>query len=406
MASSRSLWDGSLHTNYPPEQTRNIWEQRKRASSMKNLLHSACLLVLLGGCLRYTPSYKELQERYQSDEQTGEQSIGGEQEFFLYEQGLNDRLAELVAQRAYLLSASGSGGGYPLGAGDLLGVEVFGFGNLTSQGTISSDGYLSAPLIGRARIAGLTVEESRDQLTRLYSRFVRNPQVQVSLKSGQASRVSVMGEVAKPGLYPLTRRGQLLTEVLSEAGGRNPNAGSRILLLPAPHILAEPSILTPSATVHFASATPQLQENAGVEIDLEQLIGQLDQRPLLIPVLPGDTIVVPEAGVFEVDGEVTAPGSYKLASRTSALGAIAAAQGLTYSADVNHVEVIRDTGGGRKALITIDLEQIGLQGKRDIRLRNGDLVRVPSEANRFFKRQIVESLNGLFNGVSVNKRIN
>jgi protein involved in polysaccharide export with SLBB domain len=158
--------------------------------------------------------------------------------------------------------------------------------------------------------------------------------------------------------------------------------------------------------VHFASATPQLQENAGVEIDLEQLIGQLDQRPLLIPVLPGDTIVVPEAGVFEVDGEVTAPGSYKLASRTSALGAIAAAQGLTYSADVNHVEVIRDTGGGRKALITIDLEQIGLQGKRDIRLRNGDLVRVPSEANRFFKRQIVESLNGLFNGVSVNKRIN
>jgi hypothetical protein len=56
--------------------------------------------------------------------------------------------------------------------------------------------------------------------------------------------------------------------------------------------------------------------------------------------------------------------------------------------------------------MTIDLEEIGLQGKRDIRLRNGDLVRVPSEPNRFFKRQIVESINGLFNGVGVSKRIN
>jgi protein involved in polysaccharide export with SLBB domain len=135
-------------------------------------------------------------------------------------------------------------------------------------------------------------------------------------------------------------------------------------------------------------------------------MGTIDQRPLIIPLLPGDTVIVPEAGTYEVDGEVNSPGSYKLTSRTSAIGAIAAAKGFTYAAAVNSVEVIRDVGGGRKALITLDLEEVGLRGGKDVRLRHGDLVRVPSEPGRFFRRQIVNTINGLFNGVGVNQRIN
>jgi protein involved in polysaccharide export with SLBB domain len=149
-----------------------------------------------------------------------------------------------------------------------------------------------------------------------------------------------------------------------------------------------------------------VDETAGVEIDTEDLIGNVNQHPLLIPILPGDTIIVPEAGTYEVDGEVGQPGSFKLTSRTSVMGAIAAARGFTYSAAVNRVEVIRDTGGGRKALIALDLEEVGLRGGQDLRLRNGDFVRVPSEPGRFFKQQIVETINGLFNGVGVNRRMN
>jgi protein involved in polysaccharide export with SLBB domain len=139
---------------------------------------------------------------------------------------------------------------------------------------------------------------------------------------------------------------------------------------------------------------------------MEDLLGTVDHRPLLVPLVPGDTIVVPEAGTYEVDGEVTTPGSYKLTGRTSVIGAIAAAKGFTYSADVNNVEVIRDVGAGRKALVALDLEEVGLRGGRDVRLRNGDLVRVPSHSSRFFKRQVVETINGIFNGFAVNKRVN
>lgn len=382
------------------------------------LLATIPILLLVSGCLRYTPSYKELEERADSpsDSQT---TIGDAQDFQRYETELQARLDSLLRQRAHITAQVGSSqGGYPLGTGDVLGIDVFGFANLTSQIPVAPDGTITAPLIGKTRVGDMPLEAAREHVTRQYARFIRAPQVQVSLKSTQASRVSIMGEVSKPGVYPITHQGMLLTELLSEAGGRSQNAGSRIILLPAPRIISEPvsarqqgnepggAQLVLASGIPAPSSAPPPDENLGVEIELEALTGQLDRRPLLVPLIPGDTVVVPEAGTYEVDGEVNAPGSYKLASRTSVIGAVAAAQGFTYSAAVNEVEVIRDTGGGRKAVITLDLEEIGLRGGRDIRLRDGDLVRVPSEPNRFLKRQIVETVNGLFNGFGAQKRIN
>jgi hypothetical protein len=55
--------------------------------------------------------------------------------------------------------------------------------------------------------------------------------------------------------------------------------------------------------------------------------------------------------------------------------------------------------------VTLDLEEVGLRGAQDVRLRNGDLVRVPSEPGRFFKRQIVSTLNSIFNGFGVQRRM-
>lgn len=382
------------------------------------LINCITVVLFITGCLRYTPSYKELKER---SETASEQSdtVGGAQEFELYETELQTRLDDLLRQRSHLILPVGAAqGGYPLGAGDVLGIDVFGFTNLASQIPLASDGTITAPLIGRTRLGDMSLEAAREHLTKQYARFIRSPQVQVSLKSTQASRVSIMGEVSKPGLYPISHQGMLLTELLSEAGGRTQNAGSRIILLPAPRIIPDAVsnqplgagqsgaqfVLASDTHPRPSPATPS--ESPGVEIELEALTGQLDKRPLLVPLMPGDTVVIPEAGTYEVDGEVNAPGSYKLAARTSVIGAVAAAQGFTYSAAVNGVEVVRDTGGGRKAVITLDMEEIGLRGGRDIRLRNGDLVRVPSEPNRFLKRQIVETVNGLFNGFGAQKRIN
>ncbi|MEY4701637.1 MAG: hypothetical protein RL326_1824, partial [Pseudomonadota bacterium] len=90
------------------------------------------LVLLVSGCIRYTPSYKEIEERTSSpsDEQ---RTIGGPQEFELYESDLQNRLDNLLKQRTHLIAHSGSPKGYPVSAGDVVGIDVFGFANLTSQ---------------------------------------------------------------------------------------------------------------------------------------------------------------------------------------------------------------------------------------------------------------------------------
>lgn len=364
------------------------------------------LLVLLAttmclqGCIKYTPSREEL-EKDRGNTPTLGPNLGSEEEFNAYERSLTDRLQRLIADRSYLLTASQSGNGYVVGPGDVIVVDVYGFGDLRTEAEVSPQGTLSLPLVGEADVKGRDVSSLKRHLGGLYARYVRNPRIDVSIKTHHSNRVSVIGEVQRPGMYPLRRNGQLITELISEAGGKNQMASNRIILLPAP----KPEYVAQQIST-VPSQLPATDSGVGVEIDIEALLGRIDQRPLLIPLISGDTVVVPEAGNFEVDGEVQTPGSFKLTSGTSVIGAIAAAGGFTYSANVKQVEVIRDIGGGRKALATLDLEEVGLRGGKDIRLRAGDLVRVPSEPGRFFERQIVEALNSLFNGVSVNRRVN
>ncbi len=367
-------------------------------------LHLLLLLLAttmsLQGCIKYTPSREEL-ERDRGPSTTIGPNLGSEEEFNAYEQSLTDRLQRLIADRSYLLTASNSGNGYVVGPGDVIVVDVYGFSDLRTEAEVSPQGTLSLPLVGEADVKGRDVSSLKRHLSGLYARYVRNPRIDVSIKTHHSNRVSVIGEVQRPGMYPLRRNGQLITELISEAGGKNQMASSRIILLPAPKLEYVAQSDQPDSLPNT-----NMDSGVGVEIDIEALLGRIDQRPLLVPLIAGDTVVVPEAGNFEVDGEVQAPGSFKLTTGTSVIGAIAAAGGFTYSANVKQVEVIRDIGGGRKALATLDLEEVGLRGGKDIRLRAGDLVRVPSEPGRFFERQVVEALNSLFNGVSVNRRAN
>lgn len=363
------------------------------------------LIVLACGCIRYTPSRLELEERA-NDEGGQAPTIGGEEQFYLYESLLKSRLNNLIAARSHLLTRSHAENAYTLGRGDVVTVNLLGFEKFTSDAVVSTRGDLTLPLVGLYHVEGKDLATAQAELTERYARYIRAPAISITLKNYQANQVSVIGEVARPGLYPLRRQGQLLTELLAEAGGKTQNAAHRLILLPTQGAAPPPSPSTTATVTLVGASAPQDEAAMGIEIELEDLLGHSAQRPLLIPLMPGDLIIVPEAGNYEVDGEVAKPGSYKLAGRTSALSAIAAAGGFSYAADVHHVEVIREIGAGSKALVTLDLEEVGLRGGHDVRLRNGDIVRIPSEPTRFFKRQIVATLNSLFNGFNISQRVN
>lgn len=344
------------------------------------LLTLTCL-VFLCGCLRYVPA-----------RDTGSGSnFAGEDEFFSYEKNLDKHLESFVTQRQVTIAKGPQISSYQVGPGDLLEIAVFGLPDMGTSDRITPNGTINLPLVGPVEVTGLTLEEVRLKVTEQMRTFVRNPQISVFIREYEAHKVSVVGEVASPGVYPLMRNDYSVLEVLSKAGGRTDKASAKVVLIPA----AQANVAQPATQVANAGAASAY----GVEIDIDQLTGGLNRAPLRVPLFSGDTIIVPEAGTFEVDGEVLKPGSYRLSSRTTALSAVAAAGGLTYSADVNAVEVVRDIGEGKKAAITIDIEQVALKNGKDIQLRPGDLVRVPSSSGRFAGRQVVEVINSVFSGV-------
>jgi polysaccharide export outer membrane protein len=392
-----------MHTETSIRQTEtkplNLFRPQIDLSTLTRMTRTVLLslIILAAGCLRYTPSHDELIEQKSGDSETPIQ-FGGKEEFQKHEDIIEQRLQHFIAQRSSDATESPTTG-HPLQVGDSISVTVFGFNNLTTNATLSPDGHIHLPLIGPINVLGMAPERAQSNLKSRYSHFIKNPEVGIKVENQRTLNVSILGSVHKPGPYPLAHSGNFLTEILSEAGGRTPQAGTRIILLPSQKAYQGFGNQTPVETLS--------QENSRlVEVDFEQLTGTTTTPPIRIPLRPGDTIIIPEAGTYEVDGEVAQPGSYKLTSRTSVMGAIAAARGLTYAASVNNIELIRDVGGGKKALISLDLEAVGLRGARDIRLRTGDLVRVPSEPKKFFKQQIVQAINGLFNGVGVNQRLN
>jgi polysaccharide export outer membrane protein len=94
---------------------------------------------------------------------------------------------------------------YTAGPQDVLEVTVFGESDVSGKFQVEADGTLNFPLIGRVRAAGLTLRAIERELhKRLSDGFLQNPQVSVSVGSFRSQRIFVVGEVMKPGPYPLT----------------------------------------------------------------------------------------------------------------------------------------------------------------------------------------------------------
>lgn len=108
---------------------------------------------------------------------------------------------------------------YLVGPFDTLQIDVFGVEDLQRQVQVDASGRLTFPLIGVIDAAGQTPMEIADEIEgRLKGRFVRDPQVTVSLEETVSQRITVDGQVAKPGLYPAIGRLTLLRAVATAGG--------------------------------------------------------------------------------------------------------------------------------------------------------------------------------------------
>ncbi len=107
---------------------------------------------------------------------------------------------------------------YVIGQGDVLEVFVWRNEQLSREVVVRPDGKISLPLLQDIQAEGFTVVQLKSQITRRLNEHLDNPRVSVIVRSIDSYRVSVLGRVRNPGLYPITGK-TTRAEAIARAGG-------------------------------------------------------------------------------------------------------------------------------------------------------------------------------------------
>jgi len=115
---------------------------------------------------------------------------------------------------------------YIIGAQDVLEIDVWKEAELTRAVPVRPDGKISLPLLNDVQAAGLTPTQLSEDLTTELKKFITDPQVTVIVTEINSQRVYILGEMTRPGAYPLLP-GMTVLQALSSAGGFTPFANSK-----------------------------------------------------------------------------------------------------------------------------------------------------------------------------------
>lgn len=267
-----------------------------------------------------------------------------------------------------------------LGSGDLIGISVFGTPELAQEFRISSTGEASLALIGSVKLAGLTVEDAQRLIEKKLADggFLNEPHVTVSVKEFATQGISVLGEVNKPGIYPLPGPRRVF-DVISVAGGLTQTAGQTITIVRRDRP-SEP------ITVTF-SQDPSKSFDSNIDV------------------FPGDTVAVSKAGVVYVVGDVGQPGGFVIntGQTITVLQAVALAKGANRTASNGKAKIIRRTPNGPVEL-PIPLDKILASQAKDVALQADDVVFVPNSATKSAARRSAEAILQTATGIAIYRR--
>lgn len=246
---------------------------------------------------------------------------------------------------------------YALGPEDIVKVVVVGHDDLSQTLLVQSDGTSIFPLIGRLKVAGLAPSQLEAELTRrLAQGYIRSPQVSVTVQEYRSKTVMVMGEVARPGPYPLSGNLRIL-EMLAKAGM---NSGASFEVQVIRPLVPTDRPLLPTEVAGAEGAEPTAEKQAEVlKVDLRRVqLGDLDRN---IALQPNDTVYVPPAAKFYVTGEARSPGAYTLTPGLTVREAVILAGGFGENASAGRTRVIREVEG-RKREVKVGLDEGVLPG--------------------------------------------
>jgi polysaccharide biosynthesis/export protein len=240
-----------------------------------------------------------------------------------------------------------------IGPGDELDVNVFGLPELSQHVRVGSSGDVSLPLVGTTHLAGLSSEEAQALIEKLLAdgHFVNSPHVSVYVKEYTTEGISLMGEVNRPGVYPVLGAHRLL-DLIQTAGGPTQTVGSTVTI-------SHRDDPDHPVTLSLYNETAKMAQN---NVELR----------------PGDTVVISKAGIVYVLGEVNRPGGFVMGgNKITASQVLAMAAGPTHLASLGHTLVIRTTPDGLKN-VPLSLQKILKAQIPDVTLNADDIIFVPS----------------------------
>ena len=179
---------------------------------------------------------------------------------------------------------------YPLGAGDSIRIQVFQNPDLTVETRVSENGAITYPLIGSVGLGGLSIPVAEKKIADALQKggFIKSPQVNIVLIQIRGNQVAVLGQVNRPGRFPLETANTRLSDMLAMAGGATP-VGDDVAIV-----------------MGQRNGKPFRQQ-----IDIPSIF-LTDKVENDIVLQGGDSIYVHRAPVFYIYGEAQRPGAYRI----------------------------------------------------------------------------------------------
>lgn len=215
-------------------------------------------------------------------------------------------------------------GDYKLGAGDAIRILVFQNPDLTLESRVSEGGTITYPLIGTVKIGDLTISDAEKKIAAGLKDggFVQQPQVNIVLIQVRGNQVSVLGQVNRPGRFPLETFNTRVSDMLAAAGGATAGGDDVVIV----------SGLRDGKPFRKAIDIPALY------------LGDKPQADIVL--YGGDTIYVHRAPVFYIYGEAQRPGAFRIERNMTVMQALALGGGPTARGSERRLRLDRRNAAG------------------------------------------------------------
>ena len=220
-----------------------------------------------------------------------------------------------------------------LGVGDVVKLSVYQNPDLAVEARISENGQINVPLVGVVTVGGLSVPQAQQRIEKMLrdGGFVLKPQVTIQTVQIRSSQISILGQVSKPGRFPIETVGSKVSEMIAAAGGVLPGGADVVTL------------------VGSRDGNP-----VKLDIDLPAIL-QAGRADLDVTVENGDIVYVDRAPTAYIYGEVQRPGQLRLERGMTLMQALAASGGLTARGTERGIRVNRKDSAGATRVYEIKL---------------------------------------------------